>query len=157
MSASAQAEDLAYITGAWGPRVGAVAGAIFRHPNRTVPADLLKELSDELAAAAGEVQDHPRYRKFQQALRIRHNEALKRVCRAKRPSPKPMPEAATIVADDGRCGQGAIGGVSLEHGCYSFYETWNLAIPNIVQRGLRDEVLAKLASGVTVRLLLRRM
>lgn len=41
-----------------------------------------------------------------------------------------MPEAVTLAPDDSYAHTGAIGTVSLGEGCYSFYDTWNLAIPS---------------------------
>jgi hypothetical protein len=160
MTMLTEAQQLNFIAEAWGLRVAQIAGKIFRHPNRaSVPPDLLKDLSEVLAASADdEVQYHADYLRFQAALHVQHREALKRIpCRPERPSAKPIGEAVTLPPDDTYAHTGTIGAVSLGEGCYSFYETWNLAIPNIVQRGLRDYVLAKLASGVTVRQLLRRM
>jgi hypothetical protein len=148
-------EQLAFVSATWGPKVAATAGKMFRHPNlASVPADLIKELSDGLEEAAGDVRFHPNYLRFQAALNIHYRGALKRLPPRR---PKPALNPKPVSHPDAYRGQGTIGKLRLDLGCYSFYETWTLAAENIVQNGLRESVAAELVAGFTVRQLLRRM
>src|SRR5215204_5151924 len=69
---------------------------------------------------------------------------------------QPVGTLATGASTDMYVPAGAVGKIDLSGGCYTAYEVMRLAADEIAKSGAASEVRALLASGVTVRELLRQ-
>src|SRR4051812_18800775 len=69
---------------------------------------------------------------------------------------EPAVTLATGALTDMYVPAGKVGKIDLSHGCYTTYEVMGLAAEEIASSGAAAEVRALLASGVTVRELLRQ-